>query len=46
MWLGLIVIVVGSFAVLLYYGNELYQKAPPMSDAVSASDGEVIFTGE
>ncbi|MCY4367764.1 MAG: nitric-oxide reductase large subunit [Chloroflexi bacterium] len=44
LWIGLIVIVVGSFAALLYYGGEVYQMAPPVPSAVTVSDGSVVFT--
>ena len=44
LWVGLIVIVVGSFAALLYYGGEVYQMAPPVPSAVTVSDGSVVFT--
>jgi len=44
LWVGLIVIVVGSFAALLYYGGEVYQMAPPIPSAVTATDGSVVFT--
>ena len=46
LWATLIVIVVASFAALLYFGGEVYQMAPPIPEAISTSDGEVIFTGD
>ena len=46
LWATLIVVVVGSFAALLYFGGEVYQMAPPIPEAVASSDGEVIFTGD
>ena len=46
LWLALIVIVVASFAVLLYYGSEIYQMAPPVPEAISTTEGEVVFTGK
>ncbi|HEY6130369.1 MAG TPA: hypothetical protein VIV27_00035, partial [Halioglobus sp.] len=33
-----------SFSVLLYFGGEIYQKAPPLPDRVVSSDGEIIYT--
>ena len=30
LWLGLGVVIVGSFAVLGYFGTELYRQAPPI----------------
>ena len=44
LWVGLIVIVVGSFAALLYYGGEVYQMAPPVPSAVVVTDGSVVLT--
>jgi nitric oxide reductase subunit B len=35
-----------SFAVLGYYGYEIYHKAPPIPDKVVTSDGTVLFTGQ
>ncbi len=29
LWITLAVVVIGSFAALLYYGGEVYQEAPP-----------------
>ena len=46
LWATLIIVVVGSFAALLYFGGEVYQMAPPIPEAVASSDGEVIFTGD
>ena len=46
LWATLTVVVVGSFAALLYFGGEVYQMAPPVPEVVASSDGEVIFTGD
>ena len=46
LWATLIVIVVGSFAALLYFGGEVYQMAPPIPEAVVTTGGETIFTGD
>ena len=46
LWAILTVVVVGSFAALLYFGGEVYQMAPPIPETVASSDGEVIVTGE
>lgn len=35
-----------SFAVLLYYGGEIYQEKPPIPEEVVTDSGEVIFTKE
>jgi len=44
-WLGLGIVVLGSFAILGYYGWEIYRLAPPIPDRVVAEGGEVVFTG-
>ena len=46
LWLGLGAVIVGSFAVLGYFGRELYRQAPPVPDRVLTSDGRVVYTGE
>lgn len=33
-----------SFAVLIYYGNDLYQKMPPIPSRVVTPGGDVLFT--
>ena len=46
LWFGFITVMVVSFAVLLYYGSEIYRQAPPIPDKVLADDGRVLFTGK
>ena len=46
LWLSLGAVIVGSFAVLGYYGREIYRQAPPVPQRVVAADGRVLFTGE
>ena len=46
LWATLTVVVVGSFAALLYFGGEVYQMAPPIPEAVVSSQEEIIFTGD
>ncbi|MGV8113081.1 MAG: nitric-oxide reductase large subunit [Lentimicrobium sp.] len=46
LWIGFALVVVISFAVLGYYGYEIYQQAPPVPEEVVTSDGTVIFTGQ
>jgi nitric oxide reductase subunit B len=46
LWIGLGVVVIGSFLVLGYYGVELYRKAPPIPNRVVTTDGTVLFSGE
>jgi nitric oxide reductase subunit B len=46
LWLGFIAVMSISFAVLLYYGVEIYRQAPPIPDKVITTDGLVLFTGQ
>ncbi len=46
LWIGLAVILVASFAVLGYYGHEIYSQKPPIPSKVIAQDGSVIFTSQ
>lgn len=46
LWLGLIGVIVLSFAVLGYYGREIYRQAPPIPERVVTTDGVVLFTGQ
>lgn len=45
-WLGFIVVMVGSFAVLGYYGSEIYRKSPSIPEKVVSASGQVLFTGQ
>ncbi len=46
LWIGLILVMALSFAVLLYFGREIYRMAPPVPERVVTQSGEVIFTGQ
>ena len=46
LWISLVLVVVGSFAVLSYYGWELYNQAPPVPGQVVSSTGTTLFTGQ
>jgi nitric oxide reductase subunit B len=46
LWLGFIAVMTLSFAVLIYYGIEIYREAPPIPEQVVTTDGTVIFTGQ
>jgi nitric oxide reductase subunit B len=46
LWLGLGVVTLGSFAVLGYYGREIYRLAPPVPERVVTTEGDVLFTGQ
>ncbi len=44
LWALLAALLIGSFGVLLWSGNQIYQKAPPMPERVVSSDGSEVFT--
>ncbi|NQU55450.1 MAG: nitric-oxide reductase large subunit [Bacteroidetes bacterium] len=46
LWIGFISVMVISFAVLGYYGVEIYHKAPPIPEKVVSEDGNILFTGQ
>ena len=46
LWAALAVVILGSFAVLGYFGYQIYQKAPPVPARVVTADGRVLWTAE
>lgn len=44
LWISFLLVVVISFAVLGYYGREIYREAPPIPNRVVTSDGVVVMT--
>lgn len=46
LWTAFGLVVGLSFAVLLYYGFEIYQKAPPIPVKVLTTDNQELFTGQ
>ena len=46
LWITFLLVTSVSFAVLGYYGFEIYQKAPPRPMKVVTTDGELIFKGQ
>ncbi len=46
LWISFTLVIVISFSVLLYFGYEIYQKAPPIPEKVVLEDGTVLFTGQ
>jgi len=46
LWIGFLTVVTVSFAVLLFFGREIYRQAPPIPDRVVTPDGNVLFTGQ
>lgn len=43
LWTGLFVVIVASFAVLIYFGTELYHAVPPIPWKVVTPDGAVVL---
>jgi nitric oxide reductase subunit B len=46
LWLGLALVLLGSFALLGYFGWEIYRQAPPIPERVVSADGELLCTGQ
>jgi len=46
LWVTFAIVVVASFAVLGWFGREIYRQAPPVPDRVVTTDGRVLFTGD
>jgi nitric oxide reductase subunit B len=46
LWIGLLVVLVGSFSVMGYFGSETYRLAPPVPERVVTESGRVLYTGE
>jgi nitric oxide reductase subunit B len=46
LWFGFIAVMVISFAVLLFFGREIYRQAPPIPEKVITPNGTVLFTGQ
>lgn len=44
LWIALIFVIVASFSVLIYYGKEIYQQAPPIPERVVDEVGNTLFT--
>ena len=46
LWIALAVVTAASFAVLGYYGYQIYRQAPPIPARVVDTEGRVMFTAE
>jgi len=46
LWAVFAGIVVVSFAVLGYFGSEIYRAAPPVPDRVVSASGDLLYTGD
>src|SRR5581483_4360270 len=46
LWGSLSAVVIAAFAVLGYFGREIYRQAPPVPQRVVTTTGTVLFTGD
>ncbi len=46
LWVALATVMLASFAVLGYYGVEIYRQAPPIPEQVVDQEGNVLFSGQ
>ncbi|MCG3146912.1 MAG: hypothetical protein PCFJNLEI_00347 [Verrucomicrobiae bacterium] len=46
LWIAFGLVIGGSFAVLGFYGHEIYRMKPPIPARVVTSAGTVLFTGQ
>lgn len=46
LWIGFAAVVTASFAVLGYFGWEIYREAPPIPGKVVSASGETLVTGD
>ena len=44
LWIGFIGVMLVSFAVLLFFGRQIYREKPPVPAEVATTDGTVLFT--
>ncbi len=43
-WIALVLVLVGTFTILGFYGNEIYRQAPPIYSELTDHNGKVIYT--
>ena len=46
LWWGLSALLIVTFAVMLWMGREIHQKAPPLPSKIVTQSGQVVFTKE
>ena len=46
LWISFMLVMTISFAVLIYFGREIYRQAPPIPEKVMTPNGTVLFTGQ
>ncbi|HEX6928606.1 MAG TPA: nitric-oxide reductase large subunit [Gammaproteobacteria bacterium] len=44
LWIGLAILLIGSFAALLWSGKQISENAPPKPERVATTTGETVFT--
>ncbi|MDP4266235.1 MAG: nitric-oxide reductase large subunit [Bacteroidota bacterium] len=44
LWFSLIAVMVISFGIIGYYGNEIFKQMPPIPEKVVSEDGSILFT--
>lgn len=46
LWIGFSAVILVSFAILGYYGGEIYRQAPPVPEQIVTVDGNVVWKGQ
>jgi len=46
LWIGFILVILFSFAILGYFGTEIYREAPPIPEKVVTDAGETVITAQ
>jgi len=46
LWIAFSLVIISSFIVLLYFGYEIYQKAPPLPSKIVNTEGDAIIEGQ
>ncbi len=46
LWGWLAFVIIASFAVLIFYGVDIYRKVPPVPEKVVTTDGTLLYTGQ
>ncbi|MCP4005031.1 MAG: nitric-oxide reductase large subunit [bacterium] len=44
LWIALVLVLIGTFSILGFYGREIYRQAPPIPDRVVTEWGRVLMT--
>jgi len=46
LWITFSLVVGISFSILIYFGYDIYQQAPPIPESIVTTEGKVLFTGQ